>query len=275
MPSASALSERAVDPSRWPSLVIFLLGGAVIGAWLYLTPGGLLGKADAIGYAVCHRINLRSFHLGDRQLPLCSRCTGMYLGAVLGFAYAFVRGRGRSGVMPRWPILLVLGAFGLAFAIDGVNSYLSFFPGLPHLYTPNNTLRLITGTLLGVSLSTVVLPGFNQTAWKDWSGEPVLGSFAELGLLLLLAGGMIAFVLTDNPLILYPLALISSLGVLVLLTTVYSMLFVIVTRRENRAASWRGLGLALAAGLTLAMTQIALFDLARYGLTGTWNGFQL
>lgn len=258
-----------------PSLLVFLLGGAIIGVWLYLTSGGLLGKADAIGYAVCHRIDLRSFHLGDRQLPLCSRCTGMYLGAMLGFAYAFVRGRGRSGAMPGWPILLVLGAFGLAFAIDGVNSYLSFFPTVPHLYTPNNTLRLITGTLLGVSLSTVVLPGFNQTAWKDWSREPVLRSFAELGLLLLLAGGLMAFVLTDNPLILYPLALISSLGVLALLTTVYSMLFVIVTRRENRAVSWRGLGLGLAAGLTLAMAQIALFDLARYGLTGTWNGFQL
>ncbi len=275
MSSASASGERAVGPARWTSLWVFLLSGAVIGVWLYLTPGGLLGKADAIGYAVCHRIDLRSFHLGDRQLPLCSRCTGMYLGAVLGFGYAFALGRGRSGLMPRWPILLVLGAFGLAFAIDGANSYLSFFPGVPHLYTPNNTLRLITGTLLGVSLSTVVLPGFNQTAWKDWSREPVLRSFAELGLLLLLAGGLIAFVLTDNPLILYPLALISSLGVLALLTTVYLMLFVIVTRRENRAASWRGLGLALAAGLTLAMAQIALFDLARYGLTGTWNGFQL
>jgi uncharacterized membrane protein len=256
-------------------VLIFLLGGAIIGVWLYLTPGGLLGKADAIGYAVCHRIDLRSFHLGDRQLPLCSRCTGMYLGAMLGFGFAFVRGRGRSGAMPGWPILLVLGAFGLAFAIDGTNSYLSFFPALPHLYTPNNTLRLITGTLLGVSLSVVVLPGFNQTAWKDWGREPVLRSFTDLGMLLLMAGGLIAFVLTDNPLILYPLALTSSLGVLVLLTTVYSMLFVIVTRRENRETSWRGLGLALAAGLTLAMAQIALFDLARYGLTGTWNGFQL
>ncbi len=275
MSSASALGDRAVEPARLPSLLVFLLGGAIIGAWLYLTPGGLLGKADAIGYAVCHRIDLRSFHLGDRQLPLCSRCTGMYLGAVLGFAYAFVRGRGRSGVMPVWPILLVLGAFGLAFAIDGTNSYLSFFPALPHLYTPNNTLRLITGTLLGVSLSALVLPGFNQTAWKDWGREPVLRSFADLGMLLLLAGGLIAFVLTDNPLILYPLALISSLGVLGLLTTVYSMLFVIVTRRENRETSWRGMGLALTAGLTLAMAQIALFDLARYGLTGTWNGFQL
>ncbi len=275
MSSASALGDRAVEPARLPSLLVFLLGGAIIGAWLYLTPGGLLGKADAIGYAVCHRIDLRSFHLGDRQLPLCSRCTGMYLGAVLGFAYAFVRGRGRSGAMPGWPILLVLGAFGLAFAIDGTNSYLSFFPALPHLYTPNNTLRLITGTLLGVSLSALVLPGFNQTAWKDWGREPVLRSFADLGMLLLLAGGLIAFVLTDNPLILYPLALISSLGVLGLLTTVYSMLFVIVTRRENRETSWRGMGLALTAGLTLAMAQIALFDLARYGLTGTWNGFQL
>ncbi len=53
------------------------------------------------------------------------------------------------------------------------------------------------------------------------------------------------------------------------------MLFVIVTRRENRATSWRGVSLALSSGVLLAMAQIALFDLARYALTGTWNGFQL
>jgi hypothetical protein len=51
---------------------------ALLIAWLSLTPPGLLGKADAVGYAVCHRIELRSFHLDGRPLPLCARCSGMY-----------------------------------------------------------------------------------------------------------------------------------------------------------------------------------------------------
>ena len=62
-----------------PSLLV-----VVICIWGYFTPAGLLGKMDAIAYAVCHRIVQRSFSLGDRPLPLCARCTGMHLGAFFG-----------------------------------------------------------------------------------------------------------------------------------------------------------------------------------------------
>ena len=37
-----------------PALILLL--GILLVVWLILTPPGLLGKADAIGYAVCHRI---------------------------------------------------------------------------------------------------------------------------------------------------------------------------------------------------------------------------
>jgi uncharacterized membrane protein len=78
--------------------------GLVFIGWLINTPTGLLGKADAVGYAVCHRIDVRSFHLGERPLPLCARCSGMYLAAVLNIVYqAEVAQRsgmpGRSGMV--------------------------------------------------------------------------------------------------------------------------------------------------------------------------------
>ena len=76
------------------SVALLLLG------WLLNTPAGLLGKADAIGYAVCHRIDVRSFHLGDRPLPLCARCSGMYLGAGLGLIYQSIFSRRHTGTPP-------------------------------------------------------------------------------------------------------------------------------------------------------------------------------
>ena len=76
---------------------VLLAVGLLLVGWLFNTPGGLLGKADAVGYAVCHRIDLRSFYIGDRQLPLCARCTGMYLGAMLGLVYQVFFGRRRAG----------------------------------------------------------------------------------------------------------------------------------------------------------------------------------
>ena len=109
---------------RW--LLVIAVSLLFIG-WLLNTPSGLLGKADAIGYAVCHRIDLRSFHIGDRQVPLCARCTGMFLGAMLGLCYQSYIGQKRSGAPPA-QVIVVLVIFVFAFILDGLNSYVSLIP---------------------------------------------------------------------------------------------------------------------------------------------------
>lgn len=254
-----------------------LLGPAalVLGAWLLLTPSGLLGKADAIGYAVCHRIDLRSFHLGARALPLCARCSGMYLGAVVAIGGLLALGRRRAGGFPRGILLALFVAFAAVWAVDGLNSYLALIPGAPHVYEPSNLLRLVTGSLMGLSLGTLAFAGFSQNAWKDWSQEPAVRSGRQLAVLVLLAAGAIVLVLSDNPLILYPLALLSAAGVVLVLTLVYTVVTLLVFRRENRAERWADLALPVTAGLALAFVQIGLLDLARFTLTGTWAGFGL
>ncbi len=274
MPALTGINAESTA-LRWRGLGLALLAGLVLGTWLYSTPAGLLGKADAIGYAVCHRIELRSFHLGDRALPLCSRCSGMYLGAMLGFLYYFASGRGRSGLLPSRGFMAVFAAFGMAFTFDGINSYLHFFPNAPHLYEPRNSLRLVTGTLVGLGLATLVLAGFNQVAWRHWRREPALRSAHDLGWLVLLAAGLIVSILSEHPWILYPLAILSSLSVLVILSAVYTMIVLFATRRENWAVSWQNLFFPVTAGITLAMMQIAVIDLVRYLLTGSWGGLSL
>jgi uncharacterized membrane protein len=272
---SAQVAASAVTRTPARRAAVLLLPALAIGIWLVYTPGGLLGKTDAIGYAVCHRIDLRSFHIGIRALPLCARCTGMHLGALLALAYLGARGKGRQGLYPTWPVMALFGLFGAAFAVDGLNSYLHFFPTAPHLYDATNHLRLLTGLLVGIALGTVVYAGFNQTAWADWRPEPVLRSALDLAPLLALGAVVFFAVESDNPLILYPLALISASGVIVLLTVVYSMISLIVSRRDNRATSWGELMAPLAVGLTLAFVQIGIFDLGRYWITGSWSGFTL
>jgi uncharacterized membrane protein len=250
-----------------------LAAGVVIAGWLLATPAGLLGKADAIGYAVCHRIDLRSFHLGARELPLCARCTGIYLGAVLALLSFQLAGRGRFGGFPHASVLAAFVVFGAAFAFDGANSYLTLLPGLPHLYEPTNPLRLATGLLAGVSVGTIVHAGFQQNAWKEWRAEPPLRSLRDLGLLLLGAAAVGGLVLSGNPLMLYPLALISVGGVLLVLAAVYTVMVLIVTGRENQATAWRDLVVPAFLGLGLAFAQIGAIDFVRFALTGTWAGF--
>ena len=256
--------------------VLFLAVAAILMLWLMNTPSGLMGKADAVGYAVCHRIEVRSFHIGERQIPLCARCSGMYLGAVLGLAYMGLVGRKRSGLPPK-RVWLVLGIFTLLFIVDGLNSYLHlpFFTDAPSLYEPSNTMRLLTGTGIGLAIAAVVYPAFNQTVWRYRDPQPAITGLKSLAILVAAVLVLDLLVLTENPGILYPLSIVSAFGVILVLTLVYAMLFLILFRRENRMESLRQLVVPLAAGFGAAMIQIALLDAVRYFFTGTWDGFHL
>ncbi len=243
-------------------------------AWLIYTPPDLLGKADALGYAVCHRIDLRSFHIGVTQMPLCARCTGMYLGAVLGLAFQWLTAR-RAGANPPRRVIAVLGVFFLAFALDGSNSFLALILKHGLLYEPNNTLRLLTGTGMGLVIAAALFPAFTDTVWADSQPQPALGGFRQLAWLVGLALVMDLLVLSQNWVVLYFAALVSAGGVLVVLGMVYSLVAVIVVRRERAYHSTWQFGWLTLAGLTIALAQIFAIDIVRFAVTHTWNGFPL
>jgi uncharacterized membrane protein len=272
-PSKNPLLRIRTIPASRGLLIFGFLAVLLIG--LAASPAGLLGKADAIGYAVCHRIDLRSFHLGDRQLPLCARCTGTFLGVIVGVAMLIVSGRGRSATWPSRPLFALLVLTGVPWGFDGVNSYLSFFPQWPHLYTPQNWLRLTTGTFLGLAMAAIFLPAVNQSLWKNGSPVPVLKDLRELLLYFLAAPVLIILVLWENPIILYPLALLSVVGILFLLTGVYASILLMLFRRENLAENFHDAWPVLLAGLTLGLIQIMAIDAVRFYFTHTWGGFVL
>ena len=263
---------------RWfvPLAALLVLAG-----FLFITPPGLLGKADGIGYAVCHRIDERSFHLGDRQLPLCARCTGEFNAAAISLVFLGFMSRKRSS-LPGKSILAVLIVFFLAFGIDGSNSYLyllkqtyeGFLPQVPNIYIPNNTLRLLTGSGMGIAMGSVLYPVVNQTLWHEVDKRPAL-TWKVFGVLL----GIILLVdlgiLSEQSIILYPIAFLSVLGVLALLSMVFSVVWVIIMRQENTFEKLKQLWLPVAAGLTLTFLMISVIDLLRLNLTGTWGGFPL
>lgn len=263
----------ADSTSPWLGLILLPVGLLLFG-WLFNTPEGLLGKADAVGYAVCHRIDVRSFHLGDRAMPLCARCSGMYLGAVLGMVYQAFWGRRRGG-MPTWRVIPFLIFFVFAFGLDGLNSYmqLGFIQDAPRLYQPQNWLRLVTGTGMGIVIAAVIYPSFAQTMWRDWVRTPAISGIRSFGVLVFLGLVLDLVVLTENPLVLYPLALLSASGVFMLLTMVYAMVWAMFFHVENRYVSWRQLWLPLVAGFGMALFQIAILDFLRFLFTGTWDGF--
>jgi uncharacterized membrane protein len=249
------------------------------GAWMYISPEGALGKLDAIGYAVCHRIDERSFQINDRQLPLCARCTGEFYAAGVALIFQAVVS-GRRSKLPSRGVIAVLVIFFLAFGIDGTNSYVYLLKltsagaldHIPNLYIPNNTLRLFTGSGMGIALAAVLYPIVNQTLWREMDDRPAL-EWKSLGVLTAIIAIINLLILTDSLIVLYPIAYLSALGTLSLLIMVFTILWIIIMKQDNTFDHPRQLWLPLASGLTLALLLILSIDLLRLQFTGTWNGF--
>ena len=242
--------------------------------WLILTPSGLLGKSDAVGYSVCHRFPGHSYYLGERPLSLCARCTGEFLAVLAGVVVRAALGGRRQG-FPRRGFLAVLAFLALFFVIDGINSVLSQYmhQSTGFLYPPANILRLASGVGMGLAVSGVIYPLANQVIWRGERPGAVLSNIWHELVFLASGGLIIALIDSRNPLFLYPLTLLSTAGIILLLSGAYTLILIIMRERENTFLSGKELFWCWMGGFGIALLQIAIINWLRYSLTGTWSGF--
>jgi uncharacterized membrane protein len=262
--------ERKSSAWRW---ILIGFAFALTVTWLALTPSGLLGKAQAVGYAVCHQIEVRSFHIHARPFPLCARCSGMFLGALLGMIYQAAQGR-KGRALPIGGNIL-FGLLALAWVLDGVNSFTMLVPSLPSAYQTQNWTRLVTGMGMGLAMAAFLWPAFIQTIFTRWVDESPLGNWRKILGLVAMGAVLVGLVLLEVAWILYPLALLSAFSVIMLLTTVYSMALVMIFKRDNTFERFSQLLIPLVGGFIVALLQIGAISLVRFMLTGTWSGFSL
>jgi uncharacterized membrane protein len=262
-----------VHRNQWLFIIVCIIGIMITSTWLAFTPDNLMGKMDAVGYAVCHRIPSHSLSVDGRPLPLCARCSGMYLGALYGLIFQVVFGKRRGGFSGK--LLVFLGVFALFFALDGINSFAGLVLDRSPFYDPQNWLRLVTGVGVGLLIAIVLHPIFTQTVWRSWQPGSALDDYRMMAIFLV--GGILMMIalLSGLSVILYLLAILSVLSVLVVLTLIYSLLLLMLFKQENRYNHFRELSVALLGGFTLTMVQIGIFDLVRFFLTETWNGLPL
>jgi uncharacterized membrane protein len=121
-------------------------------------PAQLLAVAVyGLGSALCHQRPDRSFHLFAEQLPVCARCTGLYMGAAL---IAVSRLWGVRSVMPAADLtpaarrLLTIAALPLAASI-----VYEWSTG----DVPSNLARAATGIILGAAVAYVILAAVDST----------------------------------------------------------------------------------------------------------------
>ena len=93
---------------------------------------------------ICHRLPDRTFNIRGHYFPVCSRCTGFYIGAFTYFTYVYF-------FYVQYTIVLIIFAFLMIMPtlLDGLTQFFGFRES-------NNMLRLFTGLMGGVGLAILI-----------------------------------------------------------------------------------------------------------------------
>jgi uncharacterized membrane protein len=246
--------------------LIILIAVIITANWILHTPHGFYEKAFAVGSSVCHQIPSHSFSNSDTQFPLCARCSGLYLGSFIGLAYFFTQGKRKA--VPKKGFLLLLLFLFLAWAGDGVNSFISAFMNRNIIYETNNITRLVTGFGMGFVMATALITLFNLTVWKDGIDKPVLTDIRQVAGYTLLSAITGWVLLSSWAIFFYAFAYISIVTVMIIITLLYTIFWIIMLRKENSFTAWKSIGLFLIAGFATALLQITLLNMLRQWVLG-------
>jgi len=112
----------------------------------------IVAFAYAVGSMICHQLPERSFFLDGRQLPVCARCTGLYVSGAAGFlgwvAVKLARGERGFAVSPRAALAIVAGA--------AMPTAISYLTGVAGVWDGSNLTRAVLAVPLGVVAGAVV-----------------------------------------------------------------------------------------------------------------------
>lgn len=93
---------------------------------------------------ICHRIPERTFKIGNRYFPVCSRCTGFYIGAFSYFICVYF-------FYVNYTFQLIFMAFLMM-----IPTFIDGFTQLNGSRESNNVLRFSTGLMGGIGLAILV-----------------------------------------------------------------------------------------------------------------------
>jgi hypothetical protein len=255
--------ERQVREMPWRYAFLGLVGALLLGliAW----PGMPLDrKMYSVVHGVCAQIH--NVQVGGLDLPLCARNTGIYSSFLITSLYLLAIGRQRAAKLPPWPITGALILFIGLMAVDGFNSMLvDMF--MPHLYTPQNWLRTLTGIGMGISIAAIMLLILNISLRRNANNEQrVIGSWLELAGALLI-NGLVWLAIYGNLGIMYwPVAIVAWLGITGVLYCVNLLLTALFMRYEGMVTRVVQLAKPASVALVFTLIELGALSAARFWL---------
>lgn len=86
-------------------------------------------------YMGCHQIAERSFFIKGCQMPVCARCTGLYIGQFIALILIIAKKN-----IPTWSVFLLMAVMGIDWTVQALE-----------IKKSTNIRRLITGICGGIS----------------------------------------------------------------------------------------------------------------------------
>lgn len=248
-------------PWRW-----LLMGiGAVLLIALLFSPGApLQWKMYAVVHGICAQEH--NIFLGGLQFPLCARNSGIYMSFLLTLGYIYAIGRGHAGHIPPWPITVVLILFVAMMGIDGFNS---LFVDLrqPHLYTPDNRLRTLTGMGMGISIAVLLHIVLNMTLRKNVDDTlPVLKHWWELLGIMTIDVLALTAIYANLGIMFWPLAFTAFFGITGVLYLISLLLTSLFMGYEGSITSIRQLARPAAIAIVPTLIVLGAMSFLRFWL---------
>lgn len=251
----AAPTPAAFNPPDWLLYGLALVYLAALAALIFAPGGTLLERLRALDSGVCAQLPSHSFFPAGQQLPLCARNTGIYMGFATTVGVLWLTGRLRAARLPALPVALALGGAVALMGLDGFNS-LFLDLRLPHLYQPHNLLRLATGLGTGTAMAAFLIPIANGLLWRGDDARPSFNGFGHL--LVMAPVLLIVFIGVGSQMgwLLYPLALISSAGLVTALTLVNLVMGLAASGHIARYDKVRQIIPAAAIAVALAIVEL-------------------
>ncbi|HEX7296329.1 MAG TPA: DUF2085 domain-containing protein [Pyrinomonadaceae bacterium] len=125
---------------------------------------------QAFGF-LCHQLPERSFFIDGHKFAVCSRCSGLYLGATVTLLFYPLLRSLRVAQTPdrKW-------LFGAAVPL-----FVDFFLTFVGIWENTHTTRFVTGFLFGSVVVFYVIPGVVELSLRNWkrqvsTSEPARGA---------------------------------------------------------------------------------------------------
>ncbi len=144
--------------------LIVLAGSLLVLLLIVSAPLALSAGHQSIAYYIylpfsylCHQIPARSFFMAEHPFAVCSRCTGIYAGVLVGVIfYPLLKSFRSTATPPRKWLFLAAAPLAIDFSLE-------FFG----IWNNTHFSRFATGALLGSVVVFYVLPGLIELSLRD------------------------------------------------------------------------------------------------------------